>query len=165
MRRIRSKDTSPEMTVRRMVHRMGYRYRLHVRSLPGCPDMVFPRLRKIVQVYGCYWHPHGSGRCRCSHQPKSRLEYWLPKLDGNRKRDKRNVRQLRRQGWGVLVIRECQISSDHRLAERLAKFLAKPGVTQASLINCQTGHRRAETALVDQECGGRLKSRSPTARG
>jgi len=104
MRRIRSKDTSPEMTVRRMVHRMGYRYRLHVRTLPGCPDMVFPGLRKIVQVYGCYWHPHGS--CRFSHCPQSSLDYWLPKLDGNRQRDRKNLRRLRRQGWAVLVVRE-----------------------------------------------------------
>ena len=121
MRRIRSKDTSPEMFVRRLVHRMGYRYRLHVRTLPGSPDMVFPRLRKIVQVYGCYWHPHAS--CRCSHRPKSHLDYWLPKLEGNRKRDKQNSRRLRRQGWDVLVIRECQIGDEKILEERLERFL------------------------------------------
>jgi DNA mismatch endonuclease (patch repair protein) len=121
MRRIRSKDTSPEMTVRRLVHQMGYRYRLHVRSLPGCPDMVFPRLRKIVQVYGCYWHPHGS--CRCSHRPKSRLDYWLPKLEGNRKRDRENSRRLRQQGWHVLVIRECQVGDETALVARLERFL------------------------------------------
>lgn len=121
MRRIRSKDTSPEMTVRRLVHRMGYRYRLHVRALPGCPDLVFPRLRKIVHVYGCYWHPHR--RCRFSHRPQSHLEYWLPKLEGNLRRDKQNIRRLRQQGWSVLVIRECQIGDDGKLAARLAKFL------------------------------------------
>jgi DNA mismatch endonuclease (patch repair protein) len=121
MRRIRSKDTSPEMTVRRLVHQMGYRYRLHVRILPGCPDMVFPRLRKIIQVFGCYWHPHGS--CRRSHRPKSRLDYWIPKLEGNRERDKENARRLRRQGWRVLVIRECQLSDQTALAGKLARFL------------------------------------------
>jgi len=121
MRRIRSKDTSPEMTVRRLVHQMGYRYRLHVRTLPGCPDLVFPRLRKIIQVFGCYWHPHGS--CSCSHRPKSRLDYWVPKLEGNSERDKENARRLRRQGWRVLVIRECQISDQKALSGRLAKFL------------------------------------------
>jgi len=121
MRRIRSKDTSPEMTVRRLVHRMGYRYRLHVRSLPGCPDMVFPRFQKIIQVNGCYWHPHGS--CRCSHRPKSRLDYWIPKLEGNRERDKKNARLLRSEGWRILVIRECQVFDQRTLSEKLARFL------------------------------------------
>jgi DNA mismatch endonuclease, patch repair protein len=122
MRRIRSKDTSPEMFVRRLVHRMGYRYRLHVRALPGCPDLVFPRLRRIVQVYGCYWHPHGD--CRFSHWPKSRLDYWGPKLEGNRQRDKRNLRRLRHLGWAVLVIRQCQIGDLGRLAATLTEFLS-----------------------------------------
>jgi DNA mismatch endonuclease (patch repair protein) len=123
MRRIRSKDTSPEMTVRRLIHQMGYRYRLHVRALPGCPDIVFPRMQKIVQVYGCYWHPHGT--CPCSHRPKSRLEYWLPKLDGNLKRDRATCRRLRRQGWNVLVIRECQVNDQRRLLRRLERFLGQ----------------------------------------
>lgn len=121
MRRIRSRDTSPEMTVRSLVHGMGYRYRLHVRELPGCPDLVFSRLRKIVQVYGCYWHPHGP--CRFSHRPQSRLEYWLPKLDGNRRRDLNNRRRLRKQGWSVLIVRECQIGDIADLTDRLASFL------------------------------------------
>lgn len=121
MRRIRSKDTSPEMFVRRLVHKMGYRYRLHVRTLPGCPDIVLPRLRKIIQVYGCYWHPHGS--CRRAHLPKSRLDYWLPKLKGNRKRDQENSRRLHRQGWDILVIRECQIADEMTVAARLERFL------------------------------------------
>jgi len=122
MRRIRSKDTAPEMTVRRLVHSMGYRYRLHVRTLPGCPDLVLPRLRKIVQVYGCYWHPHGS--CRFSHIPKSRLEYWAPKLEDNRRRDTKNLRILRRLGWKVLILRECQLHACSRLRERLLRFLS-----------------------------------------
>ena len=121
MRHIRSKNTSPEMTVRRLVHAMGFRYRLHVRALPGCPDLVFPRLRKIVQVFGCYWHPHGL--CRFSHQPQSRLDYWLPKLEGNRRRDQQNFRRLRQQGWRILVLRECQICDREALATRLETFL------------------------------------------
>jgi DNA mismatch endonuclease, patch repair protein len=121
MRRIRSKDTLPELLVRRLVHRMGYRYRLHVPTLPGRPDMVFPRLRKIVQIYGCYWHPHGS--CRFSHLPQSRLDYWGPKLEGNRQRDTGNLRRLRRTGWDVLVIRQCQIDDLDRLVETLKGFL------------------------------------------
>jgi DNA mismatch endonuclease, patch repair protein len=124
MRRIRSKNTTPEMTVRRLIHGMGFRYRLHVRSLPGCPDLVFPRLRAIVQVFGCYWHPHG--HCRFSHKPKSRLDYWMPKLEGNRARDRRNIQYLRRQGWRVLVLRECQLHDPGRLIGKLATFLGRP---------------------------------------
>jgi DNA mismatch endonuclease (patch repair protein) len=120
MARIRSKDTRPEMIVRRLVHAMGYRYRLHVRTLPGCPDLVFPRLRKIIQVYGCYWHPHSS--CRFSHRPLSRLDYWVPKLDRNRERDEENLRRLREQGWTVLVIRECTITDAQKLASALRVF-------------------------------------------
>ena len=121
MARIRSKDTAPEMVVRRLVHAMGYRYRLHVRDLPGCPDLVFPRLRKIIQVFGCYWHPHGG--CRHSHRPLSSVEYWIPKLERNRQRDKENLRLLRQQGWVVLVVRECKIADDKKLASTLRMFL------------------------------------------
>jgi len=109
------------MFVSRLVHKMGYRYRLHVQTLPGCPDMVFPRLQKIIQVHGCYWHPHGL--CRRSHIPKSRLDYWLPKLEGNRSRDQKNLRLLHEQGWDVLVIRECQIDDEATVMERLQNFL------------------------------------------
>lgn len=121
MRRIRCRDTSPELTVRRLVHSMGFRYRLHVRNLPGCPDLVFPRLRKIIFVHGCFWHPHG--HCRCSHIPKSNLEYWLPKLESNRLRDRRNLAALRRLGWKVLIIRECETRQMAKLSAKLRKFL------------------------------------------
>lgn len=121
MRSIRSGDTSPEWRVRRIVHSMGFRYRLHVRDLPGCPDLVFPRLRKIVLVHGCFWHPHGD--CRYSHIPKSNLDYWLPKLERNRARDKRNIAALRRMGWKVLIVRECEAADSARLSKRLEKFL------------------------------------------
>jgi DNA mismatch endonuclease, patch repair protein len=121
MARIPSKDTAPEMLVRRLVHAMGFRYRLHVRDLPGCPDLVFPRLRKIIQVFGCYWHPHGG--CRRSHRPLSRVAYWIPKLERNRQRDKENLRLLRRLGWVVLVVRECRILDGQKLAPTLRMFL------------------------------------------
>jgi DNA mismatch endonuclease (patch repair protein) len=100
---------------------MGYRYRLHVRDLPGCPDLVFPRLGKIIQVFGCYWHPHRG--CRHSHRPLSRVEYWIPKLERNRQRDKENLRLLRQQGWVVLVVRECKIADGGKLASTLRMFL------------------------------------------
>lgn len=122
MARIRGKDTNPEMIVRRMAHRMGFRYRLHVQSLPGRPDLVFPRLKKIIQVYGCYWHPHD--HCRFSHEPRSRVDYWLPKLKRNAERDKKNVAMLREQGWAVLVIRECELTDVENVAERLRSFLS-----------------------------------------
>ncbi|MCE5310413.1 MAG: very short patch repair endonuclease [Acidobacteriales bacterium] len=121
MARIRSKDTGPEMAVRRLVHSLGYRYRLHVHDLPGCPDLVFPRLRKVIQVFGCYWHPHD--RCRFSHQPRSRLEYWIPKLEKNRQRDRESLRRLRQQGWTVLVLRECKIADLEELASTIQAFL------------------------------------------
>ncbi len=122
MRRIRSRDTSPEWKVRRLVHSMGFRYRLHVRDLPGRPDLVFPRLRKIIFVHGCFWHPHG--RCRFSHVPRSNLDYWIPKLERNRERDKRNIAALRRLGWRVLVIRECETERTDKLCSKLQKFLS-----------------------------------------
>lgn len=120
MRRIRGQSTSPEMIVRRLAHGMGYRYRLHVTTLPGKPDLVFPRLRKIIQVHGCFWHQHG--KCIDSHMPKSRLDYWLPKLKGNVERDRGTQRALRQLGWKMLIIWECETIKP-RLQNRLEAFL------------------------------------------
>ncbi|MGA2833371.1 MAG: DNA mismatch endonuclease Vsr [Terracidiphilus sp.] len=103
MSRIRSVDTGPEMVVRRLVHGTGFRYRLHARNLPGTPDMVFPRLGKIIFVHGCFWHQHPG----CGRQPKSRLEFWTVKLFQNRERDLRNQRKLRSLGWRILIVWEC----------------------------------------------------------
>jgi len=123
MSRIRGKDTKPEMIVRRLVHAMGFRYRLHVAGLPGSPDLVLPRHHKIIFVHGCFWHRH---RCKrgCS-SPSSNPEFWQTKFDANVKRDKRDRRQLRRLGWGVLVVWECQTASKNleRLRDRIAVFL------------------------------------------
>jgi DNA mismatch endonuclease (patch repair protein) len=124
MAAVKSKDTAPELLVRRLVHSMGYRYRLHVRSLLGTPDLVFPRLRKIINVNGCFWHLHGCPRCRV---PSSRRGYWTAKLRRNAARDKQTHRDLRKDGWRVLVIWECQISAtkQERLLARIAAFLGK----------------------------------------
>ena len=122
MSRIRSRDTSPEMSVRRLVHGMGFRYRLHVSSLPGKPDLVFPRLNRIIEVRGCFWHQHIG--CIDSHVPKTRREYWRPKLKGNQRRDEENVRQLRRLGWRVCIVWECETNNVQKLQKRLARFLA-----------------------------------------
>jgi len=124
MAKIRSTDTSPEMLVRRLVHRMGFRYRLHVGNLPGKPDLVFPRLNKIIEVRGCFWHQHG--KCIDSHVPKSRLDYWGPKLKRNVQRDRVNQKTLRQMGWTILVIWECEVGNPN-LNTRLQQFLASDG--------------------------------------
>lgn len=121
MRRIRAKDTAPEIAVRRLVHSRGFRYRLHVSSLPGKPDLVFARLRKIVEVRGCFWHQHQG--CLESHIPKSRANYWLPKLLRNQQRDRKNIRALRLLGYRVLIVWECETKNESRLALKLNKFL------------------------------------------
>jgi DNA mismatch endonuclease (patch repair protein) len=123
MAAMKSKDTTPEMVVRRLAHSMGYRYRLHVRALPGCPDMVFPRLRKIVNVHGCFWHLHGCPRCRV---PATHRRYWTAKLRRNAERDKQARRQLRCAGWQVLIVWECQTGAPNRksLVGRISRFLA-----------------------------------------
>jgi DNA mismatch endonuclease, patch repair protein len=107
MSRIRSKDTKPEMLVRRALHKLGFRFRLHVRNLPGCPDIVLPKYQTIIQVKGCFWHGHN---CPDGRLPKSNREYWIPKLFGNKKRDQVNDRKLRRLGWSVKGLWECRIS-------------------------------------------------------
>jgi DNA mismatch endonuclease (patch repair protein) len=121
MRRIRSKGTVPELFVRHLVHGMGYRYRLHTPNLPGRPDLVFPGRKKIIEVRGCFWHQHRG--CDEAHVPKSRTEYWAPKLDRNKKRDKDNLRTLRKLGWDVLVIWECDVREEGRLSARILGFL------------------------------------------
>lgn len=122
MAAIRGKDTRPEMIVRRMVHRLGYRYRLHVRTLPGNPDLVFPRLRKLILVHGCFWHMHG---CRYGRvTPRTRAEFWQTKRTGNVMRDRRTLRKLRHAGWDVLVVWECEVKDVFKLSNRLKRFLS-----------------------------------------
>lgn len=121
MRRIRKTDTKPELAVRRAAHRLGYRFRLHRRDLPGTPDLVFPRLRKVILVHGCFWHQHPG--CRLARTPKSRLDYWLPKLRRNQQRDTEASQALDRLGWKVLVIWECQATTEEAAAEIIAPFL------------------------------------------
>ncbi len=121
MRRIRSKGMKPEMAVRRLVHSKGFRFRLHSPFLPGKPDLVLPRLGKIIEVRGCFWHRHKG--CIDSHIPKSRREYWLPKLKRNLRRDKDNLERLRAMGWRVLVVWECEVRDVERVSARLEAFL------------------------------------------
>ena len=118
MRRIRSKGTKPELAVRRLVHGLGYRYRLHRHDLPGRPDMVFPGRRKVVFVHGCFWHQHDDAACKLAHRPRSNLGYWGPKLARNRERDALHRVRLAELGWDVLVVWESQVAADPDLAGR-----------------------------------------------
>lgn len=121
MARVHCVDTGPEMAVRRMVHAMGFRYRLHAADLPGKPDLVFRRLGKIVFVHGCFWHGHS---CRAGrNRPSSDQSYWITKLERNAARDRANIRQLRRAGWSVMTVWECHLKKPERVATRLKKFL------------------------------------------
>src|SRR5436853_1617813 len=107
MRRIKSKGMKPEMLVRRMVHSMGYRYRLHKKDLPGKPDLVFGQRKKAIFVHGCFWHGHDAESCPDRRTPKSNVSYWSPKLARNRERDAEHVQALESAGWKVLTIWEC----------------------------------------------------------
>ena len=123
MRAIRSKGMKPEMIVRRLIHRMGFRYRLHRHDLPGRPDLVFAARKKVIFVHGCFWHQHSAKDCKLVRRPKSNTDYWLPKLDRNAKRDRDHVNALNEAGWEVLVVWECEVKTDRRLESRLRKFL------------------------------------------
>lgn len=123
MSRIRGENTKPEMVVRRLTHAMGYRYRLHDRRLLGKPDLVFAGRRKVIFVHGCFWHRHSCRRGRSI--PSTRRAFWAAKFEANTKRDRQVRRRLRRDGWGVLVVWECQTKPTVRenLAERISQFL------------------------------------------
>ena len=125
MAAVRSKNTKPEMLVRRLVHGMGYRYRLHRPDLPGKPDLVLSGRRKIIFIHGCFWHQHGKVVCKDSGIPKTRQEYWIPKLEGNRKRDRRAAGLLRREGWDVLVVWECELRDVEKIERKIKKFLGR----------------------------------------
>ena len=123
MSRIRSKDTGPELIVRKIAHQLGYRFRLHRGDLPGKPDLVFPLLKKVILVHGCFWHRHRCNRGRVV--PVTNCEYWEEKRTGNVNRDKRTRRELRRLGWRSLVVWECETrtSGVEHLTNRLRSFL------------------------------------------
>jgi DNA mismatch endonuclease (patch repair protein) len=120
MAAITGKDTQPELAVRRVLHAMGRRFRLHRKDLPGRPDVVLPRSRAVVFVHGCFWHGHS---CRKARLPSTRRAFWRNKIEGNRRRDRRNRDALRRLGWRVLTVWECRLSPPERLRARLEKFL------------------------------------------
>jgi DNA mismatch endonuclease (patch repair protein) len=120
MSRIRSANTKPEMVVRRLVHGMGYRYRLHAKALPGNPDLAFRARRKVIFIHGCFWHQHG---CRHYRMPRTRKDFWEPKLERNKARDAQVRREIHALGWQAMVIWECQIKNLARLQDRITAFL------------------------------------------
>jgi DNA mismatch endonuclease, patch repair protein len=121
---VRSKNTKPEILVRELVLNLGYRCQLHRTDLPGCPDMVFPRLKRIIFVHGCFWHAHG---CRLARMPKSRRAYWKNKIERNGSRDLRTLRRLRGMRWRCLVIWECQLSNPEAVSTKIKMFLRSSG--------------------------------------
>lgn len=126
MSAVRSKNTGPEMRVRRTAHAMGLRYRLHRRDLPGSPDLVFPRRRTVVFVHGCFWHQHLE--CRKAEPPKSNVDFWRAKLNRNAERDGRYEEALRAAGWNVVVIWECETRSQEAIRSRLRAAVGEPSV-------------------------------------
>lgn len=122
MSRVKGRDTAPELAVRSILHHHGYRFRLHRKDLPGCPDIVLPRHKKIVFVNGCFWHGHKG--CRKSSRPTTNVDFWNSKIDANVARDRKVIRKLRRLGWSVLVVWECELRSPEKLERRLLRFLS-----------------------------------------
>ena len=120
MSRVKTKGTAPEMIVRSLIHRLGYRFRLHRKDLPGTPDLVFPSLQKIVFVHGCFWHGHS---CSRGAPPSSNQLFWELKIAANCRRDKTVVRKLRGAGWSILIVWECQISDKNKFLQRVINFL------------------------------------------
>jgi DNA mismatch endonuclease (patch repair protein) len=136
MSAIRAKDTKPEMLVRKLVFSLGYRYRLHARNLPGCPDLVFPRLRKIIDVRGCFWHRH---TCKDgARTPETNAGYWGPKIQRNVARDRENEEGWKRLGWDVLVLWECQAKEREALKQVILAFLPPRREGQPSVQYPQT---------------------------
>jgi len=127
MAAVHGKNTRPEMSVRRLVHGSGYRYRLHGAALPGRPDLVFPGRRKVIFVHGCFWHRHADSACPLARLPKTRLDFWLPKLEANRQRDAANMAKLHEAGWEPLVIWECELRDMVKIKERVQAFLGPAG--------------------------------------
>ncbi|MDZ7640959.1 MAG: very short patch repair endonuclease [Desulfurivibrio sp.] len=121
MSRIKGKDTKPELIVRSLLHSMGYRYRLHQKSLPGKPDMVFKKYRAVIFVHGCFWHRHKG--CKFAYKPKSKQEFWQRKFLENEARDKKNRFKLEKLDWKVLVIWECEVENIEKLKRKVTAFL------------------------------------------
>lgn len=150
MRSIRKKDTKAELTVRRAVHALGYRFRLHRRGLPGSPDLVLPRHRKVIFVHGCFWHQHPG--CRKATIPRVRVSYWGPKLKRNVARDARALADLHALGWDALVLWECELLDDKRLRSRLRAFIRRrSGSSRGRTLLLPSRSRDAPRAALEAQ--------------
>lgn len=136
MSRIRSRDTKPEMLVRRMLHSLGYRYAVHAKGLPGKPDLVFTARRKVIFVHGCFWHQHGREACSDARRPTSNTDYWNEKLDRNVSRDAEHIGNLRNMGWEVLIVWDCETANVETLKVNLVAFLGTPRASVTPDIAC-----------------------------
>ena len=123
MSRIRSGNTKPELLVRSLLHRMGYRFRLHRKDLPGKPDIVLPKHKAVIFIHGCFWHHHDG--CKYAYIPKTRQEFWRAKFKSNVERDKKVKKQLKEKNWRILVIWECELSNIESIIKRLKDYLNK----------------------------------------
>jgi DNA mismatch endonuclease, patch repair protein len=149
MRGNRSRDTRPELAVRRLLFGLGYRYQLHRRDMPGCPDIVFPRRRKVVFIHGCFWHQHSSQHCPLRTHPKTNLDYWKTKLAGNRGRDRLIERTLAAMNWRVMILWECEIRSVVMMVRRLRAFLGPKRLRK------MRRRRRENSMQIPRSRGGR----------
>lgn len=140
MRSVRSRDTGPEKAVRSLLYRLGYRYRLYRRDLPGKPDIVLPGRKMAIFVHGCFWHGHA---CAKGKLPKSRTEYWVAKIRGNQRRDKQAVASLRKASWRTLTIWQCELKAQEKVLRKLTRFLGAPGQLST---HTQIPRQRAEQA-------------------
>jgi DNA mismatch endonuclease (patch repair protein) len=157
MARIRGRDTKPELVVRRLLHALGYRFRLHHKALPGKPDVAFTKRRKAIFVHGCFWHGHDG--CAFSHVPKTRPDYWSAKFQVNRARDARNLADLKSCGWDAVVVWECELRDETELTARLSTFLGPrkcepnqgPGGMNPNTSGCRPTRpaANAEVEVVD----------------
>jgi DNA mismatch endonuclease (patch repair protein) len=163
MSAIRATNTGPERIVRSALHRLGYRFRIHVRELRGSPDIVLPRHRAIIFVHGCFWHLHHCPAGRSA--PKTNAIFWRTKREGNRLRDHRTIRALRRAGWRCLVLWECQIRDSDRLLRALVRFLTSTALPPASPSRLKVPHSGATRKPGPEASGSRSRGQaSPSAR-
>jgi len=152
MRRVRSTDTTPERKVRSLLHSLGFRFRVHRKDLPGRPDLVLPKYSTLIFVHGCFWHRHP--RCPRATTPATRQDYWLPKFERTMERDRRNQKELRRLGWNVIVVWECELHDLERLAKRLTSAItAQHGLYSQDAPAVQMAAEAQETYRSSQDQG------------
>lgn len=148
MQAVKSKNTRPELVVRSLLHRLGYRFRLHRKDLPGTPDIVFPSRKATIFVHGCFWHGHG---CRIGQLPKSRLAYWTPKIAANGARDDRKQAALAAAGWRSLVVWQCELKDSEALARKLGKFLDESSICDRQSDRFRVTSRADETNQREEQ--------------